>query len=136
MFKNNLPHHESYIQGFGVPAKAHYCAMWGGDITNLAEDLGKALYSTPIGKGLTIYFNSVESMTIKGDRQPASLKDKAKRAIRNIRNMGKSDMDKKADFEMNVLIDEGGADLNLQGSDKWKEPLYKAVLETVQSQVA
>jgi hypothetical protein len=125
--------HSSYIQGFGVPSKAQYCSMFGGDITLLAEDLGKNLFNTPIGKGLTIYFNHCESITIKGDKQPTNLRERAKRTLRNISNMGKEDRKRKTDFHMNIQIDEGGADLNLYGADKWKEPLYKIVLDTVMS---
>jgi hypothetical protein len=131
--------HSSYIQGFGIPAKAQYCSMFGGNIVRLADDIKENLSNTPIGKDLKVYLNFDESITIKVDRQPANYRDKAKRTLRNIINIGKKGSKRRTEFQMSVLIDEGGADLDLEGSnlersENWKEPLYRTVLETVKSQ--
>ncbi|MFH1229692.1 MAG: hypothetical protein V1678_04700 [Candidatus Aenigmatarchaeota archaeon] len=120
-----------YQQGFGIHAKEKYCPMAGGSIKELKKDLKENLSKTPIGKSVIFYILNDEKMIIKGDRLSSGLGSQLKNAARRVRNFRKSDYNKSSDFHMVVSIDEYGADLNLYDSEKWKDPLYNVVLETV-----
>jgi len=120
-----------YQQGFGILTKAKYCPMVGGNIKELAKDLEQNLSGTPIGNDLNIHFLGDEKLVIKGNLPSSGFRRFLRNASRKIRDIKKPEYGKVSDFHMVVSIDERGADLNLYDSEKWKDPIYGIVLETL-----
>ena len=120
------------IKNYVIPKDIGYHGPDG--MRTLAEklntELSEALENEKFRKQIIYYGDNF--VTIKADKNPSNPTGYIMHFLRKIRDIPKKPHKKYSDLHIEVIVGTGFAEVNLYDPERWKEPIYKIVMDFIE----